>query len=379
MDFKKILKYTDGLNVLYVEDDINLLEETKDILEDYFASLTTAVDGQDALVKYINYYKENGTYFDLVITDINMPNMSGDVLIKNINNINPEQSIIVVSAYNEANKLIDLIQQGIDNFLLKPISSAQFIKTLYKTSKSIFAQKKMKYYNEALTNVNQNLDEKVKNLTSEMLAIKRVSIETIINLIESYDDDTGSHVKRIEAYSKLLLENIPNVKNRYSKDLIDSIPFASLLHDTGKFLIPKEVLNKPAKLDEDEFKIMKTHAEIGGELLTKANNDFRKDFNKDSYLKVASDIAYYHHEKWNGNGYPKGLKESEIPISARIVAIVDVYDALRSKRVYKQPFSHERSLNIIQSESGISFDPELVGIFVKHEKMFNNIFTLSQG
>jgi len=379
LDFKKILKYTDGLNVLYVEDDINLLEETKDILEDYFASLTTAVDGQDALVKYINYYKENGTYFDLVITDINMPNMSGDVLIKNINNINPEQSIIVVSAYNEANKLIDLIQQGIDNFLLKPISSAQFIKTLYKTSKSIFAQKKMKYYNEALTNVNQNLDEKVKNLTSEMLAIKRVSIETIINLIESYDDDTGSHVKRIEAYSKLLLENIPNVKNRYSKDLIDSIPFASLLHDTGKFLIPKEVLNKPAKLDEDEFKIMKTHAEIGGELLTKANNDFRKDFNKDSYLKVASDIAYYHHEKWNGNGYPKGLKESEIPISARIVAIVDVYDALRSKRVYKQPFSHERSLNIIQSESGISFDPELVGIFVKHEKMFNNIFTLSQG
>ena len=233
----------------------------------------------------------------------------------------------------------------------------------------------MKMYNLALADMNIDLDQKVKQLTSEILAVKRLSIETITDLIESYDDDTGSHVKRIELYTYAILDNLSDEKsNMYPKELKESISFASLLHDTGKFLIPKEILNKPAKLSEEEFEVMKTHAEIGGKILIKANKTFKLKFKKDSYFKIASDIAYYHHEKWNGKGYPKGLQGENIPICARIVAIADVYDALRSKRSYKVSFSHSKSVDIIKNESGKAFDPKLVDIFLKNSEKFNTIF-----
>ena len=378
MDFRKILQYTNGLNVLYVEDDENLLEETSDILEDYFLELTTAVNGKEALEKYNIFFEKNGYHYDLIITDINMPIMCGNILIDEVYLKTPEQNIIVISAYNEADKLITLIQKGISNFLLKPVDPEQFINTLYRTCKSIVAHKQMQTDNQILTNTNIGLDGQVIDLTSEILAIKRLSVETIINLIESYDDDTGSHVKRIESYTDIICKSLKDIDFGYSEDLKELIPFASLLHDTGKFMIPKSILSKPDKLTIDERKIMETHAEIGGKILAKANRDFKKQFNKDSYFKVASDIAYFHHEKWNGTGYPKGLKKYEIPLSARIVAIVDVYDALRSKRSYKNSFSHEQSLSIIEQGRKIAFDPELVDIFLKHHLEFNSIFLKNQ-
>jgi putative two-component system response regulator len=133
-------------------------------------------------------------------------------------------------------------------------------------------------------------------------------------------------------------------------------------------------LTKPARLTDEEFDIIKTHAKLGGDVLKNANDEFKKEFDKDSYLKVASDIASYHHEKYDGTGYPEGLKGEEIPLCARIVAIADVYDALRSKRVYKDGFSHEKSLSIIKEEKSKAFDPFLVDIFIEHNEEFNDIF-----
>ena len=363
---------------MYVEDDQNLLEETSEILEDYFLRLDTAVNGKEAIAKYMKYFEENQVHYDLILTDINMPIMSGDVLIDKVLELNEEQSIIVMSAHNESDKLISLIQKGINNFLLKPVNPEQLIDTLFKSCKAIVAHKHLVLNNDILGDLNSTLDLEIKNLNSEMLAIKRLSVETIINLIESYDDDTGSHVKRIESYTKLLLENMPQHNQLSLDSLTESIPFASILHDTGKFLIPKSILNKPARLTDDETKIMRTHAELGGEILNKANNIFRKEFKKDGYFKIASDIAYYHHEKWNGTGYPKGLAGEEIPISARIVSIADVYDALRSKRVYKDSFSHEKSFDIIVSEKGKAFDPDIIDVFITHNIEFNNIFLANQ-
>jgi len=373
MDYTKVLQYTQELNLLFVEDDTTLLNETSEILEDYFESLTMASNGKDALEKYNKYYDTNKRYYDLIITDLNMPIMDGETFIKEINSINPNQSIIVVSAYNDSSRLMRLIQYGITNFILKPIKPIELINMLYKTCKSIFAQNKLKDYYTMIDDQNRALDHQVKELTKEIFTTQRLSVETIGNMVESYDDDTGSHVKRIEAYTKLMIEYLP-CNDKLCAKLKDIIPFASLLHDIGKLLIPKSILQKPGKLDDEEFEIIKTHAKLGGDILLKANEDFKKEFKKDSYFKVASDIAYYHHEKYNGKGYPEGLKGEEIPKCARIVAIVDVYDALRSKRVYKDGFSHEKSLEIIKSERGESFDPELVDIFLKYNKEFNSIF-----
>ena len=197
--------------------------------------------------------------------------------------------------------------------------------------------------------------------------------QAIANMVESYDDDTGTHVKRIEQYTALMVSKIP-ISEENPQEHVASIPFASILHDIGKLMIPKEILTKPGRLNDEETVIIKTHAKLGGEVLKKANISFKGIFDKDSYLKTASDIAMYHHEKWNGNGYPEGLKGHEIPKSARIVAIVDVYDALRSRRVYKEGFTHEESVEIIMREKGKSFDPELVDIFISVDLEFKEIF-----
>ena len=377
INFEELLQYTSILKVLYVEDDENLLLETTEIFEDYFDALITATDGKKGFDLYKKHY-EMKEPFDLVVTDLNMPIMSGEELIEAITEINPEQTILVMSAHNEANEIIRLIQKGISNFLLKPTSTELMFQVLFKLAKSIFAQKKLLVKSRSLMNMVSVLDDQVIDLVKEIKAIKRLSIETIINLIESYDDNTGSHVKRIENYTSFLLLKIPNIKDLYSQEFLEAIPFASLLHDTGKFLIPKEILGKPGKLTKEEFEVMKKHAEIGGKILTKANEDFKRQFNKDSYFKIASDIATYHHEKWNGTGYPKGLKGNEIPLAARIVSIADVYDALRSQRVYKPSFSHEKSVEIIKNEKGKSFDPFLTDIFLKHHEKFNEIFLQHQ-
>ena len=318
--------------------------------------------------KYTKYYEQNGQYYDLVITDINMPIMDGEKLIKFIKDINEEQTIVVVSAYNESSRLIRLIQAGIVNFAMKPIEMEQFVNIVYKVSKNVYAQKK-------LFETNENLSNTVEQLYKEIYATQRLSVETIGNMIEGYDDDTGKHVQRIEAYSQAIVDELlKDEKYKDYKEELEITPFASLLHDIGKLTIPGEILKKPAKLTPYEFEIIKEHAKNGGEILLKANDGFKKQFNKDSFFKAASDIAYYHHEKYNGKGYPKGLSGEDIPLSARIVSIADVYDALRSKRVYKDGFSHEKSTNIIKEERGISFDPHLVDIFLKMNVKFDEMF-----
>jgi len=152
---------------------------------------------------------------------------------------------------------------------------------------------------------------------------------------------------------------------------------SALLHDIGELMLPGGILTKPAALNNDEVEIMRKHAKLGSDILKGVNETFKKHFNKDSYMKVASDIAMYHHEKWNGTGYPEGLSGEDIPIAARIVAIADVYDALRSTRVYKEAFTHEESTRQIVEESGKSFDPNLVNIFLHKNQEFKKIFDTS--
>jgi len=373
MTFQDILQYSKDLNVLYVEDDAELLRETSEALEDFFSFVDTAKNGSVALKKYIDYQEKNINHYDLIITDINMPIMSGVDLIKEIHKISPEQIIIVISAYNDSLRLIELINIGITHFIMKPIAPLQLMRILYQASKQISNQKELAEYRRELEDINKYLDEKVKEQAKEIIFTQQISIEAIANMVESYDDDTGTHVKRIEQYTELIVNLMP-ISADNPKEHVASVPFASILHDIGKLMIPKDILTKPARLTDEETIIIKTHAKLGGDVLKKANISFKSMFNKDSYLKIASDIAMYHHEKWDGTGYPEGLKGEEIPKPARVVAIVDVYDALRSKRVYKDGFTHEKAVEIIKNERGKSFDPELIDIFLSVHQDFDEIF-----
>lgn len=232
---------------------------------------------------------------------------------------------------------------------------------------------------EDLTATNLGLERTIDEKTREIKAIQNVSVQALAILAEHYDPDTGEHLKRIQHYVKYLLEYLASSSNQYSEyvqrrsSYIEEIVFAALLHDVGKTAIPLEILIKPGKLTADEFNIVKKHTTIACEALGRANLLFRDEFGKDSYLALARDIAMYHHEKWNGEGYPHQLKGADIPLSARIIAIADVYDALTSKRPYKKPWTHERAFEEIVKGSGTHFEPELVEAFKHCHEQFKQV------
>jgi HD-GYP domain-containing protein (c-di-GMP phosphodiesterase class II) len=202
-------------------------------------------------------------------------------------------------------------------------------------------------------------------------------------LAEYYDRDTGDHLVRIQNYVLLLASWLQNnspyaVYITRKPDYVNDLKLASLLHDIGKIAIPRAILNKPGKLTEEEFEIVKTHTSIAGEVLNKANAAFIVSFGKDSYLALARDIALYHHEQWNGGGYPHGLKGETIPLSARIVALADVYDALRSVRPYKKAFTHMDAVDIITNKEKEHFDPYVLKAFLAQSDIFCEISSRSK-
>ncbi len=378
MDYKEVFQYTKNLSILYVEDDVNLLEETTEFLNDLFYKVDTAKNGLVGFNKYNEYSERESKFYDLVITDINMPVMDGMDLIRNIHSVNKIQPVIVVSAYSESSKLIQMIQSGVNNFLMKPIDPEEFMTMLYKISKDIANEKDVIKYRADLEDLNKNLESRVVGLSEEVLYTQQLSIEMIGNLIENSDSENGNskngtHAKRIEKYTILILDELKETVG-IDEELAEVIPLSALLHDIGELMLPNGILTKPASLDDDEIEIMRKHSKLGSDILNEANDTFKKHFNKDSYMKVASDIAMYHHEKWNGAGYPEGLSGEDIPIAARIVAIADVYDALRSTRVYKEAFTHEESTRRMIEESGKSFDPNLVNIFLHKNQEFKKVF-----
>lgn len=218
-----------------------------------------------------------------------------------------------------------------------------------------------------------------KRLENELMkSYKRVqnartaTILGLAKLAEYRDHATGTHLERIREFAKLLAQELtkhPKYKGYITKEYIEDLYNSSILHDIGKVGVPDSILLKPGKLTPEEFEIVKIHSRIGGDALKTVESQIEEK----SFLTLGKEIAYYHHEKWDGTGYPEGLKGQEIPLSARIVALADVYDALTSKRCYKESFNHEKSYAIILSERGKHFDPDIVDAFIKQERMFDKI------
>jgi len=227
--------------------------------------------------------------------------------------------------------------------------------------------------NELLNTYNEQLEELVREKVKEITSSQVATIHALVKSAESRDDDTGAHIERTAGYCRLIAEKLFEDKlyaDIVDRDFIDNIEMASPLHDIGKVGIEDAILLKPGQLTFEEFEIMKTHVTKGYETLASVESVYHEN----AFLKLGMEISRYHHEKWDGRGYMSGLSGEDIPLSARIMALSDVYDALRSKRVYKEPFSHEKTLGIITDGRGLHFDPVLVDVFMKHHSLFEEVF-----
>jgi response regulator RpfG family c-di-GMP phosphodiesterase len=219
----------------------------------------------------------------------------------------------------------------------------------------------------------------LKERINTIMAEKEISeshlstIYALVKLSESRDDDTGSHLTRVSQFCSLLTEKLrqlPKYRKYINDDYIHNISEASTLHDIGKVGIPDQILLKPGKLTSEEYESIKRHTIIGSTILS----EIKKRYENNVFLDLGYHIVRSHHERWDGTGYPDGLAKEDIPLSARIMAIVDVYDALRSKRVYKKAYSHEESLQIIKAGIGTQFDPDIATIFLKYDNDFKLIY-----
>jgi len=201
---------------------------------------------------------------------------------------------------------------------------------------------------------------------------RAATIVGLAKLAEYRDEATGAHLERIREYARIIAKELANkseYKGYITPDYIDDIYSSSILHDIGKVGVPDSVLLKPGKLTKEEFEVIKRHSSLGGDALKAVESQIEGK----SFLTLGKEIAYFHHEKWDGTGYPKGLKGEEIPLSARIVALADVYDALTSKRIYKDAYTHDKAKEIIVSDSGKHFAPDVVEAFLLHEQEFKRI------
>ena len=227
--------------------------------------------------------------------------------------------------------------------------------------------------NKELKMYSEHLEELVEEKIREISASQVATIHALVKAAESRDDDTGKHIERTSLFCGIIAEKLyeaglyPEIIDEH---YAEQIAKASPLHDIGKIGIKDAVLLKPDRLTPEEFEIMKTHVEIGYETLARAQAAYPGNV----FLKIGIDIARYHQEKWDGSGYMKGLAGEDIPLSARIMALSDVYDALRSRRVYKEPFSHEKAYSIIIEGRGKHFDPVLADLFKEHHSSFEMIY-----
>ena len=211
----------------------------------------------------------------------------------------------------------------------------------------------------------QRLEQDVSARTKDLVRIQRKITAGFANIVEARDNETGDHVRRTSQFVRLIAENLATssaYSSQFTPELIDMLEQTAPLHDVGKMAIPDKILLKPARLTPDEISVMQKHTVFGKELIDKTMLGVESD----EYVKMAEDIAMYHHERWDGTGYPEGLKGEEIPLSARIMSIADVYDALRSKRIYKNACSRTEAVEFIRNQSGKHFDPVIANVFLYH-------------
>lgn len=321
---------------------------------------------------------EKGPLPDLILLDVMMPEMNGLEVCRLLKS-NPLTSpipVIFVTAMGEEADESEGFKVGAVDYINKPISPAI-------TKARIATHLNLSKARQALQEQNLALEYAVRQRTLEIQLTQDITTLAMASLAETRDNETGNHIRRTQNYVKLLAETLrhhDDFKETLDSDrVIDLLYKSAPLHDIGKVGIADNILLKPGKLDDDEFVVMKTHAQLGGLAIEKAEGELGEAIHDvlggQSFLHFAREIANYHHEKWDGSGYPEGLKGDDIPLSARLMAVADVYDALISKRVYKPAFPHDKAVSIIRDGSGSHFDPRIVAAFLAVEEEVKAIAT----
>jgi putative two-component system response regulator len=326
------------MNVLVVDDEPIALRTAAQTLQQAGYKVTMARDGREALE-----ILKKGEH-RLVVTDWRMPRMDGGALCREIRSGQFFQYIycIVLTGQTMPEEMIEGLIAGADDYIHKPFNPAELI-------------------------LRVNIGCRIIGLET-----RDMTIFVLAKLAESRDPETGEHLERVRNYCRVLahyLQNTPQFADVIDSEYIELLYHTSPLHDIGKVAIPDRVLLKPGPLTAEEFEVMKTHTLRGAETLEAA----LKKYPRAKFLQMARDIAMSHHEKFDGEGYPHGLAGEAIPLSARIMALADVYDALTSRRVYKEPFSHDRTKFMITEETGTHFDPLVVEAFLACEQEFIGI------
>jgi putative two-component system response regulator len=305
---------------------------------------------------------------DLVLLDVMMPDLDGIEVCRRLKD-DPRTRHIPVIFLTAMSKSEDErigLEAGAVDYITKPISPPILLARV-KTHLQLKAGQ------DFLKDKNAYLQSEVFRRTREVQAIQDVTILTMASLAETRDNETGNHIRRTQHYVKALaikLRDHPRFAGYFTDHVIDLLFKSAPLHDIGKVGIPDKILLKPGKLTPEEFEIMKTHTTLGRDAIEQAERQLGTPV---EFLKVAKEIAYSHQEKWDGSGYPEGLAGDGIPVSARLMAVADVYDALISRRVYKPAFTHERAVELISEGRGKHFDPDITDAFMEIREEFRTI------
>lgn len=346
------LKYT----ILIVDDVVENIQVAMNILKEENYEFSFAKNGRDALELMTN------NSFDLVLLDIMMPDMNGYEVCKRIkkDTLLSDIPVIFLTAKTDVDSMTQGFEVGGVDYITKPFHANELLARV-KTHLELYKAKRvLKEHNLSLQ---IKMDMQEKRILSELEENQKEMIFVLTEMIESVSDETGKHIRRVSEYSKLLALYHPSISEEEANTIYDAAP----MHDAGKLAIAEHILHKKGPLTEEEFEIMKTHTTAAHEYLKIPSRKI---------MKAADVIAYQHHEKWNGTGYPQGLKGEEIHIYARIVALADVFDALTHKRVYKDAWEVSEAVAYIIEHKGTQFDPELIDIFQEHIDEFIEISKL---
>jgi len=329
--------------IFVVDDNDTNLSMAKNTLEDYYRVLT--MPSAEKMFNLLEKITPN-----LILLDIEMPEMDGfeALLYLKSNALYADIPVIFLTGYSDDTIEARGFEMGVIDFITKPFSKLVLINRL-KT--------------------HLNIDDLIRERTARISRLQNGIITVLADVIEERDKETGGHNDRTSAYVKILIKAMEE-RGVYAEEIrgwnMEMVVSSARLHDTGKIHILDAILNKPGKLDHDEFEQMKSHTTAGARIIGR----MIKQTEEEEFLNNAKLFAEYHHERWDGTGYPHGLKGTDIPLHGRIMAIVDVYDALVSKRPYKEPLTEDEAINIITENAGKQFDPEIVQVFLEIKDKF---------